>query len=435
MAKSSTKDKYSRPDSAQELTKTLASSLAKIIIKSVPKKTSTALNLEAIKAELNDSLWSNLHSHTSSLREIVNQLRYYSDGFLLRDIENSIAHLDAQLDNVRAYSTQLQARLRPLSDPSLLTQSLVDEKTIVEDLIALKKEFYDVYCQREGKDLVVVTNEVIFYSDTVKINLGRFRIIINLNKLNIGMISTEPVTPNERNGNPHPHVTTKSEDYHLCYGDLGGVMVANALKAGDIFQACVLINTILKTYNSESPYQELEQWLDDEGTQCEECKEYFADGDIVCCRGCESNLCKNDRFQCGWPGCDNFMCDDCTNKCTVTHTARNVKARYMCQDHGELCESCHNIVCSLHATKCKECENVFCNSEGCKFIKCRGCKIERCDGCLKPIKCQNCAKEACRECITKVGCKGCSGRAVRNTPTCSRRNPGNRSTAGTKTGS
>ena len=57
-------------------------------------------------------------------------------------------------------------------------------------------------------------------------------------------------------------------------------------RAGDFLALKDLIENLLRTYHSRSPYINLDEWVNGVGTACYECGEHYSDEDLVLKQAC-----------------------------------------------------------------------------------------------------------------------------------------------------
>jgi hypothetical protein len=133
-----------------------------------------------------------------------------------------------------------------------------------------------------------------------------------------------------------------------CAGEATAA-VAEALRGGRVADAFVLINSVLHTYNPQSPYIALEEWYGgacadcgaatdpDEMYRCEDCEAECCEGCIRYCHACERNCCaacvEHDA------GGDRRLCAACRAHCS---TCGDVTAQADVDEAGR-CPSCAEV--------------------------------------------------------------------------------------------
>ncbi len=201
---------------------------------------------------------------------------------------------------------------------------------IYEELSALRQEFE--VCEvnlREGT-LSVVTESIVLED----IDLGPFRIVLNWKAGPDPALASpylvqaiSPCRPDGHSDITHPHVMRD----RLCEGD-ATFALQQALRAGRLTDFFQIINQVLHTYNSGSPYARLGEW---DGTACHACGAHISD-DSSYCSGCEAQVCDDCSSCC--PHCDTSACESCL----------------------QCCGHCDSMFCRECAEVCGECERVFC---------------------------------------------------------------------------
>ena len=168
------------------------------------------------------------------------------------------------------------------------------------------------------------------------IDLGRFAIKLEIRRLadvdahRIYRVEALEANPAEGNdGVTHPHV----KDDELCEGHAAAAIKA-ALTQGRLADFYMLVNSVLRTYNAESPYVALDRWHG--GMSCHDCGDHVSE---------------DDRCSCG--RCDHDFCSDCTSSCRCCRS-------YYCGDCMRTCPCCEESVCEGCVTACDECDEAVC---------------------------------------------------------------------------
>lgn len=294
-------------------------------------------------------------------------------------------------------------------------ESLIQEVNVVNNS-------WDGVDFKDGK-LSIVTRNILLEHKGNWVDLGKFRICLNLNS---GKLIINSLNKIESSGGfYHPHV----KGGELCFGD-GDFQAVEALSSGKLEDYFVTIETILNTYNHDSPHESLTEWYNpdhDEEFECDECGEwtpldnridcpvcgglwcnsccYYDDGTctdcgyfrcLSCqylCDQCESILCENCRIICT---CGHRTCGNCTTECE--RCSENI-----CDECRKLCTNCDDGFCPDCAEKCECCGEYFCKL--CSiFEACEECGKEICDGCQS--SCNECQKPLCNDCA-KNECEHC----------------------------
>jgi hypothetical protein len=217
--------------------------------------------------------------------------------------------------------------LRQQSNPAVCVPSLA---LIVEELRQLQQEFEKAdFDPGEGR-IKAQTEPLVLEG----ITLGHFSIELHLERLArkpgsdcFGCVALEPNPAESNDSVTHPHV--KDED--LCAGE-ATLPISLALEQGRLFDAFQLVASVLRTYNSGSPYVSLDDW---EGRSCPECEDTCDIDDMSHCEGCDRNVCEDCMSCCDL--CDQSCCRACLEHDSVSH-------KYCCKNCYHFCEGCSRIV-------------------------------------------------------------------------------------------
>ncbi len=258
---------------------------------------------------------------------------------------NATAKLSQGLENnLRDLPFSIDQTLRMMHNCQFEIPTL---RQLVEELTQLEQEFGRIECNLKKLTLSVFTEPV----ELEGIYLGDFEIRLEIASLHelrdcgifrIAALDPHPAAGNE--GVTHPHVN----DEYLCAGDAGNSLL-QALAAGRICDAFLLIKSVLQTYNPLSPYVALSDW---EGIACYDCG-YVVHGD-------EYYYCEI---------CDHDFCCECFSSCA----------------------KCHIAACRCCLKTCPVCELDYC--ESC-LSSCVECDTEICESCLEDDLCPTCKKES-----------------------------------------
>jgi len=238
----------------------------------------------------------------------------------------------------------LQSQVGDLScDISQLNQSIYREshrprvilslRDSVQDLEQLKEEFGDWEYDSDAHVLSVTTEAIQLEG----VYLGSFTIRLMLDRLGDGrrgcydVVATDPHPPARNEHITHPHVS----DDRLCEGNAGAAIHA-ALQAGRFCDFFLLVQSVLTTYNPDSPYVKLEHW---EGQACTDCGHIVDDDDRYYCEGCENDFCSSCISSCR--SCDLSLCGECLSRCSA------------CDEH--VCSNCLKTCSACGGSCCKSC--------------------------------------------------------------------------------
>ncbi|MHC4093222.1 MAG: hypothetical protein ACYSVY_23630 [Planctomycetota bacterium] len=243
------------------------------------------------------------------------------------------------------------------------------------DLQELANEFEDVGWDRHR---LWVTTESIVLED---VYLGPFQIRLRLDRIANPTADGDDfdvvaVDPNPAGGNgevTHPHVSGG----RLCQGDATGP-IRLAVQQGRLVDFFQLVHSVLRTYNSASPFVRLDEW---DGVRCAECGAGVSSEATVCCGACGDDYCDECSSYC--PACDETRCAACLIEC----------------------RGCGESSCDSCLSACEGCSaRGFCGS---CLVPCQQCEREGfCDLCLKA--CAECEQGAfCVDCLEYDRCAAC----------------------------
>jgi len=135
------------------------------------------------------------------------------------------------------------------------------------------------------------------------------------------------VDTDDKGGYQHPHVSSEGA---ICWGD--NETAAQAYhRAGDFLALKDLIGNLLHTYNSRSPYINLDDWVNGMGESCYECGERYSEDDLVWAEDVEGSLCESCRS----------YCQRCEQYVSYQHYDRDFDAcQYCVEDHAIECGGC-----------------------------------------------------------------------------------------------
>ena len=208
-------------------------------------------------------------------------------------------------------------------------------REIYLDLMAAKAEFGMTWDHKDKE--LVVTTDAITLEDTY---LGDFEVRVRLDQIIadqcfVRVVAMDPHPAASDHRVTHPHVS----DEGLCMGD-GKTAIKKALRSGRIFDAFELMNSILTTYNSGSPYISLSDW-DGSGTICHDCEASLDEDESYNCHTCGDDYCGECSYTCR--SCDDTVCANCSTRCPVCDDRVCDRSRCLptCGDCGEqMCTSC-----------------------------------------------------------------------------------------------
>jgi len=225
-----------------------------------------------------------------------------------------------------AYSV---SRLQQLTDSP--KKELPKLSTLVEELNQLQEEFEKVEFNINENTVSIVTRPITLED----VYLGPFKIELHIDKLKdlykdgvYYAIALDPHPAATSEDVTHPHVSNE----RLCEGD-GAAAIRTALQEGRICDFFSLVNSILNTYNPDSPYVNLDDW---NGEPCYDCG-YTCDRENI--------------YYC--PFCDNSYCEQCSSYCRLCD-------EILCLGCGGKCPHCQQLVCPNCISRCTECGQLCC---------------------------------------------------------------------------
>jgi hypothetical protein len=247
---------------------------------------------------------------------------------------------------------------RALNDlPYLITNSKqfiarpVNKVPTFRDLMAeftqLADEFGDVSFDMENQSISITTESI----DLNDVYLGEFKIELRIDKLTEShriapycVIALDPHPAATSSDVTHPHV---SNDI-LCEGD-GHTAICTALEQGRLCDFFNMVESILNTYNPDSPYVPLNEW---EGRPCYDC----------------GYICENENsYYCS--SCDNDYCESCSSYCRMCDET-------VCLGCAGKCDCCEELICKHCAQQCSECDS-YCCDQCLENGICKSCQEER----------------------------------------------------------
>lgn len=220
--------------------------------------------------------------------------------------------------------TDLSDRLRD-PPPSARRPSL---RLLYSEMATLRDEFSDVTFDLARREIAVRTEPITMDP----IQLGRFEIRLRAKNLcdrpPYQVTALDPCPCRGQDQVTHPHV----QNGVLCEGE-GQSAIAQALADGRLSDFFLLIRQILRTFNPDSAYATLEDWL---GVNCDDCDDRIPEEDSCPCRQC---------------GC--LLCEFCLNTCQHCET-------HVCSSCLASCDNCESPMCPRCSQRCRECHGESC---------------------------------------------------------------------------
>jgi hypothetical protein len=214
-------------------------------------------------------------------------------------------------------------------------------RAIYEDLLAMDEEFEQVEVELREKVLSVTTGPIQLEG----IELGRFQVRLRWRRLldarPYKVLALDPNPAATSGDTTHPHVQSDT----LCEGE-GRTAIRSALHEGRLLDFFLLVQQILRTYNSGSAYVHLSDWT---GVECQDCGLTASQEESTCCQRCDAALCTECSRSCS--ACSRTACSSCTSACT----------------------GCESDFCSVCLSDCSACGEACC-SECLTSGLCRSCQ-------------------------------------------------------------
>lgn len=232
--------------------------------------------------------------------------------------------------------------------------------------------------------------------DEEEVNLGSFWVNLDLTNPIEGLDIESVDEIQSEGGYYHPHV----KHDNLCSGD-GDLPMNDAICQGRLEDFFRVVEAILRTYNPESPHEELTEWYNPhhEGEfYCDRCEEW-RDDDVSCwCDGCNTQYCDCCDVGGGCcTKCEEWRCSECSTTCNDCGGVVCKK----CDNCDNFCENCKLDFCSSCMVTCVSCQFSYCAS---CTQSCASCGETACDECK--VECSNCGDDCCPDCVDK-NCEDC----------------------------
>ena len=244
--------------------------------------------------------------------------------------------LRGSLDILRMRSTHAMDELTRLTKPRLKPTA----NSIFRDIEALRGEFDNVTIDRPKQRLTVQTSNI----SLEHVELGSFEICLNWKFIKesspYDVVAVEPNCPSSNDSVSHPHVQSDS----LCEGE-GADPIRRALDEGRIYDFFCIVDHVLRNYNPDSAYVQIEDW---NGISCKACGDNVDEDDAVGCCKCETELCLDCSTCC--ESCVDRFCSECISSCESCGDD-------VCRDCLKSCDACSESSCSscLSEGVCDDC--------------------------------------------------------------------------------
>ena len=283
--------------------------------------------------ELPTHLWTRVNRYHGQLRMAAQRNWHVAQQQRQTDLSQTLETLQQEL-------TTLVSKLQT---PAVTFRASARE--ILNDLVSLQEEFSSLEIDRGEQEIVVQTESI----ELEEVFLGSFEIRLCYARIGSNhapdyrVIALDPHPASTNSEVTHPHV----QDEIVCEGE-AAQPIRTALSQGRIFDVFKIIDNVLKTYNSHSPYVSLEEWY---GIACADCGTSTCEDDRSTCEQCEVSLCGDCVMCC--TDCDGVFCCECTERCEACEdricrscqkacsSCAHAHCCY-CLDENERCETCHD---------------------------------------------------------------------------------------------
>jgi hypothetical protein len=253
-------------------------------------------------------------------------------------LQRLLAELSSEADTALRHAQRFQP------EPAAKASEIVGELNQLDD------EFGGWSYDRQTRRIFVTTEPIVLEG----IDLGRFDIVLCLDDLPLldrrAPYEVIARDPNPAAGSPsvtHPHVS----DQQLCEGEANRP-IRRALSSGRVCEFFMLVSSVLRQYNRESPYVALEEW---EGEPCTDCGYRATEEHIDRCEDCGA-----------------VVCTECVSTCS----------------------ECEKDACFRCLAACEICDELIC--VGCTY-RCEGCRAVVCPGCVTEGLCEDCETQRQKE--------------------------------------
>lgn len=240
--------------------------------------------------------------------------------------KDSADRLRGALDVLRMRTINTIDELTRVTKPRLVPTAA----SVYRDIEGLRGEFEVVTVDLAKQQIAVQTANI----SLEHVELGSFEICLNWKFIKesspYDVLAVEPNCPSVNDSVTHPHVQGES----LCEGE-GSDAIRRALDEGRVFDFFCIVDHVLRNYNPDSAYVQLEDWS---GISCKACGDTVDKDEILGCGRCETELCLDCSTSC--ESCVDRFCSECISSC----------------------ESCGDDVCQTCLKSCDDCGDSFCNT-------------------------------------------------------------------------
>ena len=254
---------------------------------------------------------------------------------------SAASKLERELKTVVAQLIQELSTLHGELSSDSSRQQISSVRELYAELWSLEEEFGELQLDLRAQTISVITEPI----ELEGVYLGPFEICLDYGNQNTDgslhyrVIAREPHPAFTNDCVTHPHVQSEV----VCEGD-GRLAIRRALEQGGLFDFFTMVASLLRTYNSDSPYVAISDW---DSVECTECADVIAANEQIRCENCEITLCTECAQDCS--DCDCPFCHECFSHCDTCH--------------GNCCSSCLQQCIQCNADCCQRCllENERCS--------------------------------------------------------------------------
>jgi hypothetical protein len=309
--------------------------------------------------------WRTLETHVADAESLRRRLQFAT----ARNLSHARTIV---IQEMRTLLRSMAARVEQLDDayeaPEVRAPDLCDW---IKEIRHLEAEFGAVEVRWTEAVLRVVTDPI----ELGGVSLGPFAIEFewlhdrrsSSGSRSFRLKALAPNSPSGRDDITHPHV----QDDKLCAGEAKDAL-EEAVAAGRLADAFLIVHSVLTTYNQNSPYVRLDEW---EGLRCADCGRRVANSERSTCAGCDGDLCDECADRCA--GCDETRCGDCLRSCDVCQAHHCWDTLTTTDDERSVCSACLTtcVRCATSTPKDELSAEGFCTT--CTSMKgdprCRQC--------------------------------------------------------------
>lgn len=269
----------------------------------------------------------------TALDDSINQCERWRRRLELANARNWNAAAKDAADKLRGALDILRMRAgHAIDDLARLTKPRIEPtaSSIFQDIEGLRGEFDSVTIDPAQKQLTVKTSSI----SLEYVELGSFDVCLKWAFINesvsYDVLAVDPNCPSSNDSVTHPHVQGDS----LCEGE-GADAIRRALDEGRIYDFFCIVDHVLRNYNPDSAYVQIEDW---NGVSCKACGDNVDSDEVVGCCKCDTELCLDCSTSC--ESCVDRFCSECISSC----------------------ESCGDDTCQTCLKSCNDCGDSLCNS-------------------------------------------------------------------------